>query len=139
MVTTCFIHPIFFKNFFNFSLFYQLQFKVFTPKSQNGNNIWKPKEGVIQLFLTPPVLWVYLFFLIQVNYAFIIQINYVTSTIYLGLSRMEKGIDKGFHYLTFFILNFFFLNCVPVIPSYFISWGLPSGSVVKNLSVSAGD
>ena len=79
------------------------------------------------------------FLLLQVNYAFIIQINYVTATIYLGPSRMEKAIGKGFHYLPFFVLNSFFLNWVPVIPSYFISWGFPGGSVVKNLPVNAGD
>ena len=33
------------------------------------------------------------FLLIRVNYAFIIQINYVTSTIYLEPSRIEKAID----------------------------------------------
>ena len=79
------------------------------------------------------------FLLIQVNYAFIIQITYVTSTINLGPSRMEKAIGKSFYYLPFFVLSSFFLNWVPVIPSYFISWGFPGGSVVKNLPVSAGD
>ena len=63
----------------------------------------------------------------------------MTSTKYLGPPRMEKAIGKGFHYLPFFLLNSFFLNWVPVIPSYFISWGFPGGSVVKNLPVSAGD
>ena len=57
-----------------------------------------------------PVGFVYFFILIQVNYAFIIQINYVTSTIYLGPPRMEKAIGKGFHYLPFFVLNSFLLN-----------------------------
>ena len=79
------------------------------------------------------------FLLIRVNYAFIIQINYVTSTIYLEPSRIEKAIGKGFHYLPFFVLNSFLLNWVPVIPSYFIFWSFPGGSVVKNLPVNAGD
>ena len=124
-------------------MLYQLQFKVFTPKNTNGNSIWKPTRRcylVISDSSSPVGLVVFFFFsLNQVNYAFTIQINYVTNPIYLGPSRIKKAIGKLFHYLTFFILNFFFLNWVPVIPSYFISWGLPGGSVVKNLPVNARD